>query len=470
MIPRSIRARLTFWYAALIAISTTVLAASGVWLARQSVTNAADATLRLQIDGVRQFIESTSGRMSHDDLVDEFREYAELTLGRALLEVAEADGVALCHPSESGWDAMVATLQPTAGRERIVFESTRIGGEPYRAASAAVTAKGRVFSVVAAVPMATAQDTMRRFEWVLAGILPAIWLVAIGMGYLISRRALVPVDRLTREVQSLTPRELDRRVAVPPADDELRRLAVTFNDMLGRIEAAVAEMARLTGEASHELRTPVALIRTTAEVALSRERPAADYRQALTDVLDHAERMTTIVSDLLVLARADAGVEAPESEVADVDLTATVRAAVREMEPAADARGLTLNVEAADAALRTPGHADALRRLLVILLDNALKYTNTGGAVTVRVAAEGHHAIIDVSDTGIGIPAAERERVFDRFYRGADARARIDGSGLGLAIARGIVLRHHGAITIGPGPAGRGSTVRVELPFAAPAV
>jgi signal transduction histidine kinase len=229
-------------------------------------------------------------------------------------------------------------------------------------------------------------------------------------------------------------------------------------------------MARLTGEASHELRTPVALIRTTAEVALSRERPAADYRQALTDVLDHAERMTTIVSDLLVLARADAGVEAPESEVADVDLTATVRAAVREMEPAADARGLTLNVEAADAALRTPGHADALRRLLVILLDNALKYTNTGGAVTVRVAAEGHHAIIDVSDTGIGIPAAERERVFDRFYRGADARARIDGSGLGLAIARGIVLRHHGAITIGPGPAGRGSTVRVELPFAAPAV
>ena len=190
-----------------------------------------------------------------------------------------------------------------------------------------MTAKGRVFAVVAAVPMASAQDTMRRFEWVLTGILPAIWLVAIGTGYLISRRALGPSIDITREVQSLTSRELDRRVAVPPADDELRRLAVTFNDMLGRIEAAVAEMTRLTGEASHELRTPVALIRTTAEVALSRERPAADYRQALTDVLDHAERMTTIVSDLLVLARADAGVEAPESEVADVDLATTVRTA-----------------------------------------------------------------------------------------------------------------------------------------------
>ena len=113
-------------------------------------------------------------------------------------------------------------------------------------------------------------------------------------------------------------------------------------------------------------------------------------------------------------------------------------------------RGLTLTVEAADAQLHTSGDADALRRLLVILLDNAIKYTNSGGAVTVRVGAERGHAVIDVQDTGIGIPAAERERVFDRFYRGADARARIDGSGLGLAIARGIVLRLHGAITSGP--------------------
>jgi heavy metal sensor kinase len=465
--PRSIRARLTGWFVAVLVVTTTTLAAAGVWLARQSVDGAADATLQAQFDGVHQFIGATSSRLSHEDLVDEFHEYAELTLGRALLQVSDANGLDLCKPTTPGWDAFVAALG-VGPRERDgipTFRSMPIGQEPYRAAAVVMDVDHRRFRVTGAVPMASAEDTMRRFEWVLAGLLPGVWLIAAVSGSLISRRALVPVDRMTREVQAMTVRHLDRRIDVPAADDELRRLAVTFNDMLARLEGAVAEMARLTGEASHELRTPVALIRATAEVALSRERPAGDYRQALADVLEHAERMTDLVGDLLLLARADAGVEAPETGPVDLDQIAT--AAARQAEAAAVQHGLAIEVEA-DEAGEVQGRADALARLCAILIDNALKYTNPGGTIRIHTARQAPGAVLEVVDTGIGVPPEERERVFDRFYRGASARERVDGSGLGLPIARSIVTRHHGTIELMAGPGGAGSTVRVWLPWAEP--
>ena len=461
MSPRSIRTRLTIWYVAVVAVTTTGLAASGVWLARQSVTGAADATLRAQLDGVRQFIETTSSALAAEDLVDEFHEYAELTLGRALLQVS-AGGVDLCKPSTAGWDAFVGSLAAPAGSEPM-FESAPIGRDPYRAATASMVIAGRGYRVTAAVSMASADDTMRRFQWALVGLLPGVWLVAAAAGFVLSRRALAPVDRMTREVQALTVTQLDRRVEVPSGDDEVTRLAATFNDMLARLESAVEEMARLTGEASHELRTPVALIRATAEVALSQDRPAADYRQALADVLAHAERMSDLVGDLLLLARADAGVEPPDA--GRVDLRQVAGVAARDAEPAAAQRGVAVELDATSPA-PVVGGADPLRRLVAMLVDNALKYTNAGGVVRIEVGADATEAALDVVDTGIGVAAEERERVFERFYRTANARERADGAGLGLAIARSIVTRYHGRIDLVPGTNGAGTRVRVRFPVA----
>ena len=467
MSPRSIRGRLTGWYVAVLVVTTSALATAGVWLARQSVDGAADATLQAQFDGVHQFIQATSSRLSHEDLVDEFHEYAQLTLGRALLQVSDASGLDLCKPTTPGWDAFVASLgaSPNDRAGVTTFRSKDIGHEPYRAATLVMDVDHRRFRVTGAVPMDSAEDTMERFQWVLAGLLPGVWLIAAVSGSLISRRALVPVDRMTREVQAMTVRHLDRRVDVPAADDELHRLAVTFNDMLARLEGAVAEMARLTGEASHELRTPVALIRATAEVALSRERPAADYRQALADVLEHAERMTDLVGDLLLLARADAGVEAPETS--PIDLGQIAAGAARQAEAAALQQGLAIVVDGHDTG-DVQGRADALARLCAILIDNALKYTNAGGTIRIRTGREARGVVLEVVDTGIGVPPEERERVFDRFYRGASARERVDGSGLGLPIARSIVTRLHGTIEFMAGPDGAGSRVRVWLPSAEP--
>jgi HAMP domain-containing protein len=339
MIARSIRARLTIWYLAVLALATVMLAAGSSWLVRRSMVEAADATLTSRIEGTRQFIATlerevmpADERGDHDrarheknsaQMQDEFREFVELTFGEALLEVADASGLVLCKPTVPGWDALPEVRDIGTAPSPLVAADRDLPGRPVRVAAGRFKIGSRVYHLIAALPMAPAYDALQRFHWWLAGLVPAVLLVAGLGGYAISRRALAPVDRMARAAQAITVKNLDHRLEVPAADDELRRLAVTFNEMLGRLQAAVAEMTRLTAEASHELRTPVALIRATAEVAIGRDRPAADYKQALADVLDHAERMSTLVGDLLMLARSDAGVE-PQERVS-LDLRQVVR-------------------------------------------------------------------------------------------------------------------------------------------------
>jgi heavy metal sensor kinase len=465
---QSIRTRLTLWYLTALALVALTLGLGSSWLMQRSLVAAADAALRSRVDGVVQFIDAMERKLGVDEMRDEIREYAELAAGQAGLEVTELGGDVVYRPATTGWAAMAVDRGGSSEAAPLIFADRLLGQEPMRVADMRAAIGHRTYHIIAALPMAPAYDALARFRWLLAALVPAV-LVAAGLGgYGISRRALAPVDRMARAAQAVTVKNLDHRLEVPPADDELRRLAVTFNDMLARLQAAVAEMTRLTAEASHELRTPVALIRATAEVAIGRDRPAADYKQALADVLDHAERMSTLVGDLLMLARSDAGVE--PSERVSLDLRQVVRDATEDMRAAMTRAELALTVELPDRAVEMVGNPDSLRRLIVILLDNARKYTKAGGAVCLRLAARPADApgaaVIDLVDTGIGIDAADRPHVFDRFYRGAAARQQsADGSGLGLAIAKTIVERHGGTIALGDGPGGCGCEARITLPY-----
>jgi heavy metal sensor kinase len=449
------------WYLAVLAAAIAVLAVGAWALLRRSVNEAADATLHARLDGVTRFIEAVEKELPKEEVADEFHEYAALTPGDTLLEVVDSAGTVLVKPTANGWSELTTGVAASDAAPLAVDRSLQ--GRPYRILAGVVSAGGRAYRVIVALPMSAAHDALTRFGWWLTGLAPVVLLLAGAGGYWISRRALVPIEQLTRSVQDITVRNLDRRLDVPATDDELRRLAETFNGMLARLQAAVADMARLTAEASHELRTPVALVRATAEVALSRERPAEEYRQALADVQQEAERMSTLVDNLLALARADAGVDAQDT--ASVDLRAVASAAARTVEPAMARRSLQFDVETSDRPVTVTGSEDALRRLMLILLDNALRYTDPGGTVRLRTVPAGDaQATIEVVDNGLGIDPADRQRVFDRFYRGAAARARAaDGAGLGLSIARAIVIRHGGTIALDPAPGGRGCVARVML-------
>ncbi len=305
---------------------------------------------------------------------------------------------------------------------------------------------------------------LRRLREVLLWATPFVLLIGSLGGYWMSRRALQPVDEITRAAQSIGIENLSQRLEVPRAGDELRRLSETWNSMLARLEGAVKRLSQFTADASHELRTPITLIRATAELTLRRDRPVETYREALRQIIDESDRTARLIEDLLLLARADAGL--PALPLDRVELTPLVRDVCEQGQILAEERQLEISAEAPEQPVYVEANDPALRRLLLLLVDNAVKYTPAGGRITVSVGMDPSGATVTVSDTGIGIPDAALPHVFERFYRVDESRSReAGGAGLGLAIAQWIAERHHASLEA-ESVVGQGSAFRVRFPSA----
>jgi heavy metal sensor kinase len=309
---------------------------------------------------------------------------------------------------------------------------------------------GQVFDVL--------QD-LRRF---LIVSIPLVLILATIGGYWMSRRALAPVDAITNTARSISEHSLSRRLESLQTGDELQRLAETFNQMMDRLEGAFKRITQFTADASHELRTPTALIRTTAELSLRRDRDGAEYREALGQVLDEAKGMGVLIDSLMTLARMDSGAET--LSFATVDLASVLREASSAGRPLADSKQIHFEPEIPAEAVLVNGDPHALRRLFLILIDNAVKYTPTNGRVSIALTTNDNGAVVQVRDTGIGISQEDLPFIFERFYRADKARSRETGTGLGLSIARWIVEAHHASVRAESVP-GKGSTFVVRMPM-----
>jgi two-component system, OmpR family, heavy metal sensor histidine kinase CusS len=280
---------------------------------------------------------------------------------------------------------------------------------------------------------------------VFALVSPLLLLAAAGGGYLLAGRALAPVAAITDLAARVGAQDLSARLQLDLPDDELGRLAQTFNAMLARIEDAFERQRHFTADAAHELRTPLSLMRSQVDITLARSRSAAAYREALQGLDGDLQRMTGLVSTLLMLARADTRTLVPDRS--GFDLADTVALILEQYTPMADEAGIDLRAEADPAPLEAD--EDLLVQVLVNLIDNALAHTPRAGTVTVGCRSVAGEVQLWVSDTGRGIQTADQERVFDRFYRVDAGRARVNGgTGLGLAICRAIVEAHGGTIAL----------------------
>ena len=318
------------------------------------------------------------------------------------------------------------------------------------------------FLIRVGIPLSSADDARRGFLHSVLFLAPLGVLVSALLGWQMSRRALRPMKELAAAARGIDVDKLQQRLPRSGAGDEVDELAQSFNETLVRLENSVGEMRQFTASISHELRTPLTILRGEAEVALLEGHSVEDYRRLLVSQLEEFDSLTRMINDLLILASAEAG-EIRWSEQ-NVDLSHLAVSLAEQLEPVAAAKNLRLET-AAEPSVYARGDAAWLERVILNLLDNAIKFTPNGGRIRLSVAAENGCAKLQVTDEGIGIPAEALPHVFERFYRAEPSRSkRIPGAGLGLTLVRWIVEKHHGRITAESAP-GQGTRFTVWLPL-----
>lgn len=333
-------------------------------------------------------------------------------------------------------------------------------GWTIRVASKRVTVNGVELTVHVVEPLTDLLTSLHELTLYFILLVSIALLLTASTGYWISGRALAPVGQIRREADAIDPTDLTARLQVPRHDDELGKLARTLNSMLERIEAGFRSVERFTADASHELRAPLAFIITAGDVSLRRPRTREELAVVLGKIVAEARRMSKLVEDLLALARGDAMSGSVALE--QIDLDSIVKETADQMGPAAAVKQLEIRLALTNRTVQVGGVASDLRRLLLILLDNSIKYTDKG-TITMSLAVDRSDVSIAVSDTGIGIDPSSLPQIFDRFWRADKVRSRAEGGvGLGLSLAAQIVHRHQGTITVDSVP-GTGSTFTVKL-------
>ncbi len=454
---RSLRVRLTLWYSCALVLVALILAGASRWALAVSLDHALDQSLRYRLIGLHGFIEQNGGD-GLDRLAERLRGLDQLgelfqVFGPRGELMAQSDGLARHH---------VSTTPPPDPDALMLFRSAGPPRFPIRMATQRIYVAGQPLIIEVADPQRKYEGVLNEFYSVLCVALPIALAIAAFGGYWLSRRALAPVDQIIEDARAIDPANVAARLSVPASGDELQRLSETLNQMLSRVQQSVLRVRRFTADASHELRAPMTLIYTAAEFAIRRDRDPDELKDALRKILREAKRCTELINQLLTLARSDAGDS--RMELAAADLTALLREVVSEVGTLAANKGLEVTANLPEAEVRVPVDERSFRRMLLILLDNAIKYTPARGAIAIALLENVSELSITVTDTGAGIPAEQLPFIFDRFWRADKVRSRdAGGTGLGLAIAREIAQSHGAELTV-ESSVGKGSTFTVRLP------
>ena len=421
-----------------------------------------DRTLSRRAARLVELLDTTSGD-SADRRDVKYWEFAEATPEGNLIHLLDASGKRILPQNPSPPDF---PWPPLSGALPDAYQDVLFSGRRYRVFTRPVTVNHQLFLIRVGGQLEDNRNLMMRFSTGLGMAIPAMLALSALGGYFLSRRVLRPVDQITATLRSISIGNLSRRLPVSPSRDELRRLAETCNEMLSRLESAVGRINRFTADASHELRSPIAFIRTLAEYALRNPTIDNESKEALVEILAETSETAGLLDDMLTLARADAGYGDLVFE--PLNLTELVDDVCAKARPLAEAKNQSLAIHLDSGSTCVSGDRSSLRRLVWTLLDNAVKYTPRDGSIKVALDANVSHAVLSVSDNGMGIPEPLVPQVFDRFFRADPSRSEVAGTGLGLAIAKWIADIHHATITVNSRES-EGSVFRVAFQLAKPA-
>jgi len=463
--PLTVRTQLTLWYTGVLLVILLVVSALSYSLLRWSVMYDVDQSLVTTAQVVRQASEEVASAPVIPGPEAALRELLGPEFYDKFFRLLDPEGHtrARSRLRREGALPLSAEARANARLGRPTFETVALADGPARILTLPIVRGGRIVQLVqVGMSLEASRRTLSRYLTILVVLVPlAVGLAAVG-GALVARRALRPVDTMSLTARRITAEDLTQRLAPRGTGDELDRLAETLNAMLARLEDAFAEVRRFAADAAHELRTPLTVLRGEIEVALRGERSSDEYRRVLRSSLEEVERLTHLAEDLLLLSRFSVTVSAPRQRV---ELEPLVVEALDAGIQLAHRRSVSITSTALTPAA-VVGDGAALRRALLNLIDNAVKYTPPGGKVEVSLIRGDRIASIAVHDSGIGIAPGDAERVFQPFVRLEAAREGTEGgAGLGLAIARSIVIAHGGELVLESAP-GAGSTFIIRLPLA----
>lgn len=439
----SISLRLTAWFGGIFFLGWLLFGAAIWWNLRSTLVGERYETLIHREQRLEKLLTATRHE-SETARAQEFISFAGAT-GHGLSEVLRVDtGKAFFSPTAAAQQFPWPSLH---GFDSEKFEQVGWAGDRYWVLGRPFSLGNEKLYLISAAPEADDELVLSRFFTVLLASIPVLLLVSSAGGYFLSRRALLPVDRITASARSISITNLSQRLPVVRTGDELERLAETCNDMLERLETAVERIRQFTADASHDLRGPISFMRTVAEVTLRNPSIDPDSRRALIDIVDESAKTSLLLEDMLALARADA--DSAELVLVPLDLRLVVEEACEIIRPLAAERqhAFYVNME----TLKNPkvlGDFVSLRRLFWILLENAVKYTPSSGRIDVSLSSSVREVVVAVRDNGIGISPEDLPRIFDRFYRADPSRGQVEGSGLGLSIAKWLAESHRARLSV----------------------
>jgi heavy metal sensor kinase len=438
----AIRFRLTVWYTVLVALTVLVLGVVVYAAAAWGVRKAADEELTSGLDGIETFLHHKLAIHEMNNLGEELREHSALMPRGKMFRVRDASGALIYQPDVM---APVADIKPyLAGLHKA---SQRSNDHSYRTISRTAQIGPYTFLLQAAVDQTQYRNLINQMALLLAACMPLAGLLAALGGHWMSERVLAPIHRITATASTIDAKHLQLRLSLQGNGDELDQLSQTINSMLDRIESAYGRVAQFTADASHELRSPVAVVRSTAELLLMDVADAGRVHRGLTNIVEESDSMARLINDLLTLARS--GLEANAGDRELFDLGASVSAMVPRAKVQAAFKQINLSLNECGYLLPVQGNQVVAERVFMILIDNAIRYTQHGGSIAVNAWREEERCYFSVTDTGVGIAPEHQGLIFDRFYRVDAARTPGDGgSGLGLAIARNLLELHGGGISV----------------------
>jgi len=463
---RSLKFQLIVWYAGILTGCFALLAVTTCLLLDTSLVGALRDNQLRRARQVAELLRQEAQHNGQGKVGEEVEVRYAPALNERFVRVTQRDGAVLYlsgMPTNRSFDP--AVLPPPVWPEDT--ENSRqvslLGGRKMLlTAHALQLADGSRYLIESGAPMDEVQAGLKKWLLYLSLMLPVVLAIAVGGGFVLVKRALLPVDRIAASAERISSQNLSERLPVAQTGDELERLSLALNRMIERLDSAFRYSRRFVADASHELRTPLTVLQGELESLVRQPQFTSDWRDRVGSALEEVDRLTHIVEGLFAISRLDAGEAA--AEWLPLDLTQLTGATVEQMSLLAEDKRITVAYKPTP-HVWVEGDRARLKQVVVNLLDNAIKYTPKGGHIELKVAAQDGHALLEVADNGIGIPSEALPQVFERFFRVDQARSREQGgAGLGLSIVRSICTAHCGKVGVTSTP-GRGSTFRVELPL-----